>query len=204
MIIASPTLTLASVLGTALVASSTSREIVASVNLDKDPADASLRGFDGDTLANEGQECSFNELLKVQETSDADLGIFGCDKDKYCAEDPSSSLGGHCINLKHDFHKTLAAKSQRRLQGDPFPQWPGVQGLPCYYSDGSKGYKCQGEDACYSECYSDWRINPDDVGCGSCNGRCACYRDPYRKVIVGEKSCVGFTSCFYGEYRKGC
>jgi hypothetical protein len=120
MIIASSTLTLASVLGTALVAPSISREIVTSVNFDKDPADASLRGFDGDTFANEGQECSFNELLKVQETSDADLGIFGCDEDKYCAEDHASSRGGRCIKFdvehEHDFDKTpLALESHRRL-----------------------------------------------------------------------------------------
>jgi hypothetical protein len=63
--LASPALTLASVLGTALVATSTSREIVASVNFAKDPADPAPKGFDSGAPANEGQECSINESFKV-------------------------------------------------------------------------------------------------------------------------------------------
>jgi hypothetical protein len=45
----------------------------------------------------------------------------------------------------------------------------------CIMSDGSPGKKCDGEYACTG-------VNPDNVGCGSCNGGQAC------RIFTGESS----------------
>jgi hypothetical protein len=131
------------------------------VSFAKDPADSTPRGSDGSTpSANEEQECSFNELFKIGETSDADVGIFGCGEDEHCVEDSVSSLGGRCINLdvehEQDFDETLAVESHHRLAG-----------IPCTYSDGiTEGVKTN---------HGNGMINVTDVGCGSCNSYKACY-----------------------------
>jgi hypothetical protein len=163
--IASPALTLASFPGTVLVAPSASPQIAKSVNFAKDPADAAPHGLDGEAPTNKGQECSINESFKVREASDADVGIFGCGEDEYCVEDPASSLGGRCINLdveqEHDLDKTLTVELHRQLEGI-VSTGPGPDGIPCYYSDSSKGVKCYGYMACYD--YDQWRINPVKTG----------------------------------------
>jgi hypothetical protein len=189
--LASPTLTSASVFRFILVAPSTSHQIAESVNFAKDPTDAAPHGFDCGGPANKGQECSVIKSFKVRGTSD-----FGCEEDEYCVEDPMSSLGGRCINLdveqEQDFDTTLAVESHRWLEG-----------IPCYYSDGSEGVKCEGEDACYYNCRQKWMIDPDKVGCDSCNGDYACYYSTDENdITIGENSCVGNWSCSYGEFEE--
>jgi hypothetical protein len=143
-----------------------------------------LGGGDGDAPPNKGQECSINESFKVREASDADVGIFGCGKDEYCVEDPASSLGGRCIKFdvehEQDFDETLAVESHRQLQ----------EGIPCTYRNGTKGVKCQGIYAC--DYFGTMKINPDNVGCGSCIGISACNTYDYRDI----------TGCSESEYMK--
>jgi hypothetical protein len=200
--LSSPALTFASVLGTVLVAPSTSRQIAKSVNFDKDPADAAPQGFDGGAPRNEGHECSFNESFKVREASDTDVGIFGCDDFEYCAEDVTSSLGGRCINLivehEQDFDKTLAVESRRQLAVCTDKNCS----TTCTYSDGiTTGVKCDGDQACFL-------LDPDNVECGACIGKHACsfyswpqYGTP-QPFTRGEGSCRGDYSCQIGEYEE--
>jgi hypothetical protein len=42
-----------------------------------------------------------------------------------------------------------------------------IDDCTCTMSDGSAGKKCDGQDACDG-------MNPNNVGCGSCNGEYAC------------------------------
>jgi hypothetical protein len=171
------------------------------VNFDKDPADSAPQGFDDNTPAKEGQECSLNESFKVREASDTDVGIFGCGEDEYCMEDPASSRGGRCIKFnvehKHDFDKTtLAVESHRQLA---------VCGgadckTTCTYSDGiTTGVKCDGAWACFN-------LDLDKVECGACIGTSACYlwNTGFSSFIRGEGSCRGRGSCAFGEYEDVC
>jgi hypothetical protein len=198
--LASPALTLASVLRTALVTPCTSRQIAKSVNFARDPADSSPQGFNGDTPPKEEQECSFNKSFKVGEASaGADVGIFtGCGKDESCVEDPASSLGGRCINLyvehEQDLDKTLAVESHRRLASWNRP-------IQCTFSNGTAGVKCEGDNACFYN--GRYEINVTNVGCGSCIGEYACsWYKGYRSITIGENSCRQDHSCSKSEYTK--
>jgi hypothetical protein len=199
--LSSSALTFASVFGTVLVVPATSRQIAKSVNFDKDPVDSAPQGFDNNTPAKEGQECSLNESLKVREASDTDIGIFGCGEDEYCMEDPASSRGGRCIKFdvehEHDFDRTpLALESHRRLA--VCNSYNCLQS--CTYSDGiTTGVKCDGSYACYG-------LDLDNIACGACIGSYACdfYTDSPQFFTRGEGSCRGDYSCYKGEYEEVC
>ena len=62
----------------------------------------------------------------------------------------------------------------------------------CQFADGTPGTKCDGVDACAGI------DNLSHVGCGSCNGKEACYfSSSYgtEKVFVEENSCNGLQAC---------
>ena len=72
-------------------------------------------------------------------------------------------------------------------------------GIPCVYSDGTQGIKCDGSNACktyygyggYGGGLIDIEI--DRIECGSCIGDKSCFG--LSSTYVGEKSCIGSNSC---------
>jgi hypothetical protein len=183
--IASPALTLASFLGTVLVAPSASHQIAKSVNFAKDPTDAAPHGLDGEAL----------------QTKDRNVQSRNCSRFERPVMQTLVSLINLDVEQEHDLDKMLSVESHRQLEGI-VSNGPGPDGIQCYYSDSSKGVRCYGYMACYD--YDQWRINPDDVECGSCNGEKACYSVSFRNITVGEKSCSGKYSCalLIGEYEE--
>lgn len=95
-----------------------------------------------------------------------DVGILngGCKKvGNICAKDPSSSLGGICVDITSSSETTLASySSNHEIYGHL---------TSCYYTNGTAGTKCSGVNSC-------GRLDPSfiasNVGCGSCNAYRSC------------------------------
>ena len=71
-------------------------------------------------------------------------------------------------------------------------------GIPCVYSDGTQGIKCDGINACKTLVFNYGGsflgdIEIDRIECGSCIGEYSCYG--LSNTDVGEKSCIGSKSC---------
>eukprot|EP00970_Alexandrium_tamarense_P011644 scaffold2556_cov207-Alexandrium_tamarense.AAC.5 len=60
-------------------------------------------------------------------------------------------------------------------------------GIPCSKRNGEDDVKCDGDYACDG-------INPDHVGCGSCNGYAACFFAT--GTVIGEESCNDNLACY--------
>jgi hypothetical protein len=106
---------------------------------------------------------------------DPDTGILSCAAYETCVEDEMSSAGGRCVALGD---VNLTTESHRELVS-----------TPCTFSDGSAGFKCDGEMACPES------VDQSLIGCGSCIGDYACqYLDG--GTTVGENSCVGYQACY--------
>ena len=95
-----------------------------------------------------------------------DVGILdGCKHVGHiCIEEPSSSLGGLCVDIGADVDKVI----------DSFQSFSpnGVSRLvACTYSNGTSGEKCAGSRACDGLSGS---FISSNIGCGSCNSYGAC------------------------------
>jgi hypothetical protein len=184
----------ASILGTTALIVPTNSQLTADIKASTEPASASTGSVRGATV--KGPECSLVDSLEAQleaETADADsdVGILGCDEGKVCLEDAASSLGGRCFDFKdeelaNEYDELTAVDSRHReLLNFDAPDDP----IPCFYANGTEGVKCSGIGACY-------KMNTENIQCGSCNGFFACYSEGGRTLYVGEKSCIGDQACF--------
>ena len=132
--------------GVATTAYLTAQEVLASV---QDDGSRSYLKVKRATDSKAGDECP-----RMIADTDMDMGILGCSEGFRCLDDASSSTGGRCFVIE---------ETERRL----------VSEITCNLDDGTPSYKCKGgiatqqsgqyEEACQG-------INPDNVGCGSCNG----------------------------------
>ena len=166
------TSTITSFSGAALLSTSTSHQVAASVSLSSQPLQASS-SFKALSKA-QGDECSFINAFKVQEILAA-TGILKCGAYEICVEDASSSVGGRCIALAQ---KETYVKAHREL-------------VACTFTDGTAGVKCDGKYACNG-------ANESLIGCGSCIGDEACF-ELKAGTTVGENSCIGGSACYKFE-----
>ena len=75
-----------------------------------------------------------------------DVGVNGCQNSThYCIEDSSSSLGGTCVHIDWDVNDSYASS--------------GYEGIPCHFTNGTAGVKCQGYKACDGS-------NENNIKCG--------------------------------------
>ena len=75
-----------------------------------------------------------------------DISNNGCQiSTHYCVEDSSSSLGGTCVHIDWDVNDSYASS--------------GYEGIPCHFTNGTAGIKCQGYKACDGS-------NENNIKCG--------------------------------------
>ena len=159
------------------------KQIVENVALTFNNDPSTIKNF------NHGDECDFIDDTKTTNTVPhhnpdmilkVDMGVLisSCGNSGVCVEDASSSTGGRCIvTIAGTF---LNSQEDRR------------QLSACTFADGTPGTKCDGVDACAGI------DNLSHVGCGSCNGKEACYFSSSfgtEKVFVEENSCNGLQAC---------
>ncbi|KAL7474773.1 hypothetical protein ACHAWX_000042, partial [Stephanocyclus meneghinianus] len=104
-----------SISGIALLSTSTSHQVAASVSISSQTSDASS-SLTALSVA-QGDECSFMNAFKEKE-SHADVGILKCGVYEICVEDANSSVGGRCMALTD--YKT------------------------CTFANGTAGVQCEG------------------------------------------------------------
>lgn len=122
------------------------------------------------------------------------MGVLAsCADFEYCLEDPSSSLGGRCV--PNDQEYVYAVVDSHRMLTQCSGEWT-YDCIECTMSDGSAGKKCDGKLACMSGVMGGvgvGGINPNEVPCGSCNGKYACSN---AVGPIGEGSCNAEGACY--------
>lgn len=162
-----PTTAIATVCSSALIVTSCSQQIGASINLARGNTTTSV----GASATTQGNECVFNNPVKIQET-EVDIGILACGADETCAEDETSSLGGRCMILDTS-NEVVGSHNEF---------------VACTFANGMNGKKCVGHEACGGG------TDHSKIGCGSCIGdfSCASMSD----ITVGEHSCIYPSACY--------
>lgn len=95
-----------------------------------------------------------------------DAGILGrCqNSDNICVKDPSSFLGGTCVDISAQVDDFIPLDTA-------FERGRHLFLTECYYRNGTSGMKCSHPQACHGLTSSFVYSN---IGCGSCNGYGAC------------------------------
>jgi hypothetical protein len=138
----------------------------------------SAAGSAANNQAAKGTECTFVNSFS-QFAKAADAGILNCPSSFSCVEDETSTLGGRCVEV---FDEASYTESYYAHQSSTHRNL-----ATCTFANGTSGQKCVGLMACLGQYYA-------EVACGSCNGKKSC-RNVY-KAKIAEGSCNGDNACY--------